>query len=77
MALSSYLHDEDFLRQLDLYPHKVKYAKIISLTNDEQPLEEIQGKVTSGSINIDGTAKVRRTCSLTLVSQDINVSDFY
>ena len=40
-------------------------------------MQEIQGKVTSGSVNIDGTAKVRRTCSLTLVTQSIDINDFY
>ena len=77
MVLNNYLQDEDFLKELDLYPHTVKYAKIIALTNNERPLQEIQGKVTSGSVNIDGTAKVRRTCSLTLVTQSIDINDFY
>ena len=48
----SYLLDKDFLRALDEYPHKEKFAKIIALTFDENQVEEIQGKITSGSINV-------------------------
>ena len=45
------------------------YARIISLNFDEQPLEQIEGRVTSGSVNIDGNSAVRRTCSLSLISE--------
>ena len=72
-----YLNDSEFLRALDNYPHKEKYARIISLTQDEEQIEEIQGQVTQGSINIDGKSAVRRSCSLTLVATDVNINDFY
>lgn len=72
-----YLLDKDFLKQLDEYPHKEKFARIISLDFDENQLEEIQGKVTSGSINIDGSSAVRRTCSLSMVAKNVNINDFY
>ena len=71
------LLDQDFLRQLDKQKNKVIYAKIISLTLSEYPQEEITGKVTSGSINIDGASAVRRTCSLSLIANDINLKSFY
>ena len=41
------------------------------------PLEQIEGKVISGSINIDGNSAVRRTCNLSLVAKDININNFY
>ena len=69
--------DEEFLRELDQYPHKFLWAKIISLNMDEYPLEEITGKITSGSVNIDGTSVLRRTCSMTMVAQDVNINEFY
>ena len=69
--------DEEFLRELDQYPHKFLWAKIISLNMDEYPLEEITGKVTSGSVNVDGSSSVRRTCSLSMVAQDVNINEFY
>jgi hypothetical protein len=73
----NYINDKDFLEQLDLYPHKTIYAKIIALTLDEKPIEEISGKVTGGSINIDGSSAVRRTCSLSLLAYNTKVTDFY
>ncbi len=69
--------DEQFLRELDKYPHKFLWAKIISLNFDEYAMEEITGKITSGSVNIDGSSAVRRTCSLSMVAEDVNINEFY
>mgnify|MGYP003514095287 CR=1 FL=1 len=71
------LLDPDFLRKLDEFEHKVIYAKIIALDSNENSTQEITGVITGGSISVDGTSAVRRTCSLTLVAQNINVDDFY
>ena len=75
--MRNFLLDEEFLRQLDLVRDKTTYAKIILLTWDEQPVEEIQGRITGGSVNIDGASAVRRTCSLSMVSQKINLLNTY
>jgi hypothetical protein len=40
-------------------------------------LEKIEGKITGGSINIDGNSSLRRTCNLSLVAKDVNITDFY
>jgi len=53
------------------------YAKIISLDIDENPIDEIEGLVTGGSVNLDGDSTVRRTCSLTMVAKDIEINDYY
>ena len=71
------LLDKDFLRELDLNRNKVIYARLTSLDFDENPIEYIEGRITGGSINIDGTSVVRRTCNLTLISEEININDFY
>ena len=71
------MYDMDFLKKLDLQKNKTIYARITSLQFNESPIETIEGKVTQGSINIDGASAVRRTCSLTMVAQDINISDYY
>lgn len=72
-----YILDKDFLKQIDEYPHKVKYVKIITLTKDERPIEEAQGIITnSGSINIDGSSIVRRSCSLSFIAQQIDIKNF-
>lgn len=69
--------NEDFLRALSEFNHQFVWTKIVSLTLDEDPIEEITGRVSNGSINIDGSSAVRRTCSLTLVAKDVNINDYY
>ena len=71
------LLDLDFLKKLDQNPNRETFAKIISLTFAEDPVEEITGKVTQGSINVDGGSAVRRTCSLTMIADNVNISDYY
>ena len=71
------LLDKDFLRELDEYQHKEIFAKITTLTWSELPIETIEGKVTGGSISIDGTSTVRRTCNLTIVAEEVNINNFY
>lgn len=69
--------NEDFLLELEKDRNREIYARIVLLDVNELPIEEIEGKVISGSVNIDGTSVVRRTCSLQLVSNNVNVHDFY
>lgn len=73
----NYLMDKNFLKKLDAYPLREIYARIISLTLEEYPIDEIQGRVTAGSINLDGDSAVRRTCSLTLITDDLELRDYY
>lgn len=68
--------DKEFLLKLDKQKHKTIYAKITALTLQEYPVETITGRVTQGSINLDGASAVRRTCSLTIVAQDFNYSNY-
>ena len=70
------LRDKDFL--FDLYQQKSHevYARIIALTFDERPIEQIEGKVTSGSVNIDAASAVRRTCNLTLLAHDVKINNY-
>lgn len=69
--------DDIFFNELFNIQEREIYARITALTFFEKPIEFIEGKVTGGSINIDGASNVRRTCSLTLVAQDININHFY
>ena len=71
------LNDKEFIKKLDKHNQRELYAKIISLTMDELPVEEISGKVSQGTISIDGTSAVRRTCSLTLVADRLNINEYY
>ena len=40
-------------------------------------MEEIEGRVTQGSVTVDGTSSVRRTCSLSLAAHELHIHDFY
>ena len=72
------LLDKNFLIELDHYHEKEVWAKIIALDINENSVEEITGRITSGgSINVDGTSAVRRSCSLSMVAKDVNINDFY
>lgn len=73
------MYDKDFLKQLDLSRTKETYIKIISLNNEDLPIEEITGQSTGGSINIDGASAVRRSCSLTMIAAkgDTIITDKY
>lgn len=73
-----YNHEKElFLKNLDKSKNKTVYAKITSLTFDELPIETIEGRVTSGSINLDGNSAVRRSCSLSLTAKDFEYDDYY
>lgn len=71
------IYNPDFLRKLDEHREKITYARIISLTMDEDPVEQIEGQITQGSVNVDGNSAVRRTCSLSMVAQDVNINEYY
>ena len=71
------LLDINFLNKLTLHKERETYVRITALTKDELPIEYIEGKVTGGSINIDGTSSVRRTCSLSMIANDVNINDYY
>lgn len=68
-----YLKDQEFLEQLYNYKNKITYIKIIAYDIDKRPMEELQGQVLEGNINIDGNSNVRRTCNLTMIALDQNV----
>ena len=68
----SYLSDSLFLHQLDLEKIKTKIIKIIVLTKEERAIAEVTGRVTSGSISIDGSSTVRRTASLEFIADIVD-----
>ena len=69
-------YSAEFLKQLDHFKHKEIYAKVIALNFNETPIETIEGRITAGSINVDGTSAVRRTCSLTVVAENFDYRDY-
>lgn len=71
------LLDTEFLKQLDSQLDREIMAKVIALDFNENPVEEITGQITGGSISIDGASSVRRTCSLNLTVQNLNIYNYY
>ena len=71
------LMDKDFLVKLFENRERITYARIVALDINERPIEEITGRVTQGSINIDGKSTSRRSCSLNLVANEMNINDYY
>ena len=71
------LMDNEFLKKLDAHRNREVFARIISLDFNENPIEQIEGRVTGGSINVDGTSAVRRTCSLSMVAKEMNINEFF
>ena len=54
-----------------------KFVKLIALNFQEEPIEVIEGMATSGSINLDGKSSVRRTCSLSLITNQLDINSYY
>lgn len=71
------LLDQEFLKELDKTPLKEVYAEIIALNDEDEVLETIEGHVTAGTINVDGASSVRRTCTLTIVADELNIHEYY
>ena len=65
-----YLKDLPFLKSLIIQPIQSIYVRFTSLDWNESPLCEIQGLVTSGSMNLNGQSSIRRTCNLTIAIPD-------
>ena len=71
------LLDTEFLHDLDSYRNRITYARITSLTAELYPVEQIEGVVTDGNITIDGNSAVRRICSLTMTTKNVNLNNVY
>ena len=61
-----YLFNSDFLLEVDQMHIKTQYVKVTLLSWEEEAIEEIQGKVISGNVNLDGNSAIRRTAQLSL-----------
>ena len=70
MSKPAFLYDRRFLQAIDNLSVKEEYVKITVLNWKEAPLQQIQGRVISGSVNIDGSSSMRRTAQLTLFAEE-------
>lgn len=67
MVLYPYLNDTYFLLQIDNMQEKEQFVKITVLDKKEKPIRAIEGQVTSGSLNINGSSAIRRNGSISFV----------
>ena len=63
-----YLKDSPFLQLFDRLNNKEQYVRITVLTFDEKPIQSIEGKITSGSFNLDGNSSIRRTGNISIIA---------
>lgn len=68
----SYLYQSDIewkkrqvLAQIDNFLNQRQYVKITLLDWDEEPIKDIEGEISSGSISKNGDSPIRRTVQLT------------
>lgn len=64
------LKDSAFLQKLDLENIKTYYAKILVLDKNELPIRAIEGRISTGSITIDGSSSIRRAGNLTFLAEE-------
>lgn len=65
-----YLSDNEFLSIVDQMNIREQVVKLTLLNWNEKPIRDIQGLVTGGSLNIDGSSSMRRTANISLVVAD-------
>lgn len=65
-----YLKDSSFLQELSKHRLLEQYAKIIILNINEKPIQEVQGKITGGSLNLDGKSAIRRTGNISVYVEE-------
>ena len=68
--MNEFLKDQIFLDQLDSLRIKDQYVRLTILSWNEEPIGEIQGKTTGGSLNLNGSSSLRRTANLTLFAEE-------
>lgn len=66
----NYLQDREFLYDFASLQVKEQFIKIILLDWKENPIREIQGFLTQGTLNCEGNSAVRRSCSMTIVANE-------
>lgn len=70
-------YNKEFLKALSQEKHRTTYVRIISLSKDNNPIEQIEGTVTQGSLNLDGKSSTRRSITLTMVVNESEIPKPY
>ena len=66
--MSNYLLDQEFLLTLCSQRNQERYARICVFDKEKKPLEYIIGQIAGGSVTIDGSSLLRRTCTLNILT---------
>lgn len=59
-----YMNDSNFLLEMDTAKIQTQYVKITILNWKEEPVREIQGITTGGTLSLNGNSAIRRTMNL-------------
>ena len=65
-----YLADTNFLKKIYGQHNKTIYTNITVLDWNERPLQQVQAKIISGNISVNGNSAVRRTANLNVFAED-------
>ena len=68
-AYDRYLFNPTILKYVDNLLVKTQFIRMNVLNWQDKPIKTIEGRATSGSISINNNSAVRRTGSLTLVTE--------
>lgn len=69
MAKYAYLSNIDALKYISELQFQTRYVKILILDSRDLPIRALEGYVTGGSMNINGSSAVRRSGSLTMITE--------
>ena len=66
-----YSQDINFLKKICSQKNQKIYCQIFSLDEYDNIIKNLTGIIQNGSINLDGSSAIRRTCSLTILLQNL------
>lgn len=73
--MNKYLQDINFLKEICAQQNQEIFGRVYSLDKYDNIVKDFTGIVQSGSINLDGSSAIRRTCQLTILIKNFNFSD--
>ena len=79
-SMNSQLTKKEFLKKIDELVVNHQYVKITLLDVNENPIKDITGEITGGSLNVSGDSAARKTssltCSLTTDIEALSAADY-
>jgi len=69
-----YWNDKDFLYEIDTLQVSDEYVRVTALTWKDEPIEEIQGIITDGSLTINGESSMRRAINFSAAFEDNSIT---